>query len=134
MCSKCGLDVMPCSLRPLENRSPIRDDSDRPPHQQHLCDKCKKLGRNCREYTPQVTLVPFPHGPIIFGYATDKDVAEEDEIPDEEDAESVITTNSSVFPDNEDDTRSSSSRTPINSDDDDYCLDDVEEKISKLNI
>ena len=109
---------MPRSLRPLESRSPIRDDSDRPPHQQHLCDKCKTLGRNCTEYVP-----------------ADKDVAEEDEIPDEEDAESVITTNSSEFPDNEDDTRSSSSRiTPINSDDDDYRLDDVEEKISKLNI
>lgn len=52
-CKTCRINVYPYAQKPLEPR--IKSDSDDDerydsgkPHRQDLCEKCKKLGRNCR--------------------------------------------------------------------------------------
>lgn len=48
-CKKCGYKTLPHNLRPLK----FNDDDDegsKPPHIQHLCEMCKKLGYNCRNF------------------------------------------------------------------------------------
>ena len=41
--------ILPASLRPL---LPSRSGPRGPPHREDLCEMCKSLGRNCRDYKP----------------------------------------------------------------------------------
>lgn len=77
-CLVCKKMVLPHNLRPLQFRGIFSKGNQ--PHQQEHCEMCKELGRSCEGYTPVVN------------------VANPDDIPIEEDDEqSIITVNSSVF-------------------------------------
>ena len=119
-CRHCKVMILPHLLRPLEfNLSHGKGQ----PHREDLCVMCKQLGRNCRSYVP-----------------TDEDIAMVNEIPLEEDTQSVITTNSSVVGEDDDDDDSGSNsggdRIPINSDDDDFGdpAEDIDGMMRKMKI
>ena len=100
-CRLCRVMILPHSLKPLKFNS---SSGKGQPHREDLCEMCKQLGQSCKSYVP-----------------TSDDIAMMDEIPLEEDTQSVITTNSSIVGGGEDDDNDSTSggdRTPINSDDD----------------
>ncbi|XP_020792577.2 zinc finger CCHC domain-containing protein 24-like [Boleophthalmus pectinirostris] len=49
-CTSCKINVYPHRQRPLEKPDGLDDhlDPDKA-HLQHLCEKCKKMGRCCRQ-------------------------------------------------------------------------------------
>nr|XP_057918647.1 zinc finger CCHC domain-containing protein 24-like [Doryrhamphus excisus] len=48
-CIKCHINVYPDKQRPLENPDDLDVCDERKEHPQHLCEKCKLLGRYCRQ-------------------------------------------------------------------------------------
>ncbi|CAL1268873.1 unnamed protein product [Larinioides sclopetarius] len=48
-CSTCGFNVYPQKQRPLEKPEGLDTSDINKEHPQHLCEKCKKLGHNCRD-------------------------------------------------------------------------------------
>ncbi len=119
-CRSCRIMILPHTLEPLKiTGTPVGKGQ---PHREDLCEMCKQLGHSCKNYIP-----------------TETDIALMEEIPFEEDTQSVITTNSSVVgddDDNDDHSTSGGDRTPINSDDDLSDKDDVknvQEMFSKMS-
>lgn len=53
MCKTCNIMVYPHEQRPLQRPDNFMDDDylydSGAPHPSHLCEKCKRLGRNCRQ-------------------------------------------------------------------------------------
>ena len=82
--------VLPHNLRPLR---PPRDSDQGPPHMEKYCEMCQKLGRNCR-------------GGI------------NDAVPEDDDAESVVSTISTVS-------------SPSGSDNEDFSGSDTEDELAE---
>ena len=74
-CLRCKEMIQPTTLEPLR---PSCGPSGYDPHKQELCEKCQKLGKNCRNQ-------------------------EEEEEEEQSDLQSVISENSSVASDDDDD-------------------------------
>eukprot|EP00794_Sanderia_malayensis_P007606 gene7606-8446_t len=56
-CSSCKINVYPYAQKKLQPNPYDSDDDDerydsRKPHREDLCEKCKKIGRNCRNAYP----------------------------------------------------------------------------------
>ena len=103
-CRECEIMYLPHKLDPLQ--PPVSFGIVKPPHQQHLCGKCKELGYDCKTHVPP-----------------DTEVATKDEIPsDDEDNTSILSTNSSVADNNDD--------TPVNSDSEA----DLDEELKRLGL
>ena len=49
-CKKCGCKTTAYDLQPLKYSGDSDEEEGKPPHIQHLCEMCKKLGYNCRNY------------------------------------------------------------------------------------
>lgn len=47
-CQKCLINVKPHTLKPLEKPEGLDKSDPNKAHPQNLCEKCQKLGRNCR--------------------------------------------------------------------------------------
>ena len=49
-CKKCGCKTTAYDLQPLKYNGENDEEDGKPPHIQRLCEMCKKLGYNCRNY------------------------------------------------------------------------------------
>uniref|UniRef100_T1IUJ1 3CxxC-type domain-containing protein n=1 Tax=Strigamia maritima TaxID=126957 RepID=T1IUJ1_STRMM len=48
-CKECKINVYPFKQTPLEKPDGLDKSDLNKPHPQNLCEKCKKLGRYCRD-------------------------------------------------------------------------------------
>ncbi|XP_074660608.1 zinc finger CCHC domain-containing protein 24-like [Tubulanus polymorphus] len=47
-CQSCKINIYPHKQRPLDAPDVDNQSDSEKAHPQHLCEKCKRLGRNCR--------------------------------------------------------------------------------------
>ncbi|GBM51201.1 Zinc finger CCHC domain-containing protein 24 [Araneus ventricosus] len=48
-CTNCRINVYPHEQRPLNKPGGLDVSDENKEHPRHLCEKCKKLGYNCRD-------------------------------------------------------------------------------------
>lgn len=106
-CKNCKEYVYPYSLKPLCS-SP--DQYQRKPHLEELCGMCQRLGRNCKTL-PSVN---------------DEDIADDDDL------ESILTENSSIFSDDSLTPPTSGEVTPTDNDEGDVA--DAVIQLQQMNI
>lgn len=109
-CLLCKAKVFPKNLRPLLYTG---GDAGQKPHESEHCEKCIRLGYNCRDYSPIVTKVDDD------GY--------------DDDAQSVFSEASTASSSSVDDRRwSDEGNTPVASDEDEDNVDELLERRMKL--